>query len=539
MGKKLLVGTTISFLNKNRSYIFLFLIIWYALSYSLIFFIGPSNYSDDFAYTELAYQASHGIFAESQYDMSVRLLVFMPIALFYEVFGISLISSSAWSILSYILTIPIIFYLGKELYSENAGLLAAALLTSFPLINKFATTVTDDTVFMLIASFFMLAILLAEKRNSKKWYFMAGASLAAAPIAGPLGFFIVLAAFVYLGIELIRKKIPANKTAAYFLHGIAIVLLILVLFNYASSGNPIITLTTTFSTIDTPVIVQGLNQNLGFYPDIMFPYNLVSTLWGDIRTLNINPVNILMQLYAVNYNSVGFYYYIFLVSALYLVLKREKSTYFLLFWFTAIFLLFEFGPAVVKLNPFQYIFTNRLDRYLLVIAAPLVLTISISALRAVEKGKSIMRRAPGAIISFLGIVFLISTAITPGLIWYNMFAYGKYDLVTIATYLSGLPSNTPIYFVAGFPIEVFMYYNNVSRFYGYDNIQNCSEIPGGSYIIVPKYIEMDSLNYTPNPERYCPYWRLVLYPKDNVSYPAFITQSEAPLGAKLYYVPAH
>ncbi len=538
------MGKTLRSKRVNYKMLLLVVILLYALSYSLIFFIGPSNYSDDYAYTWLAYEVYHGAFAESQYDASVRLLTFAPIALFYAAFGITPLSSSAWSMLSYLLTVAITFFIGKEVYNENAGLLGAALLTFFPLINKYATTVNDDTELMLFTSFLILALLLAKKRNSNAWYLISGATLVTLPIVTPYGLFIGVCAVIYLLFELITRGIPANRTTAYLLYGLVLAALVAMGINYASSGNPIITLTTEVASTYNPVLVNGWGNTLNILPGIMFPYNVYHIVVSAIEQGNFNPWSIWSQVYVINYNEVGFYYYIFVVAAAYLLLKRDKKTFYVLFWFFVPLLLFEFGPGSLRFSPFQYILGPKNDRYLLIIAAPMVLTIAIAALKAIEKGRtkkrriSKIRRIGGVIISVAGLLFLVSTAILPGLVWYNMFAYAKYYVVNISNYLSILPNSTKIYFYNGFPVMLYMHYDNYTRFAAYDAIENCSNITQDSYIIIPESMQVSNLDYTPNPENYCPSWRLVLDPI-NTSYPQYITVAEPYLSAKLYYVPSY
>ena len=110
-------------------------------------------------------------------------------------------------------------------------------------------------------------------------------------------------------------------------------------------------------------------------------------------------------------------------------------------------------------------------------------------------------------------------------------------MIAISNWLSPLPNYTRIYFYDGFPISLYMHYDNVSRFVGYENMNNCTSIKPNSYIVIPKYVPVGNLNYTPNPSRYCPTWQLVFYPRDNVSYPQYVSSVSSYLRAKLYYVP--
>ena len=85
-------------------------------------------------------------------------------------------------------------------------------------------------------------------------------------------------------------------------------------------------------------------------------------------------------------------------------------------------------------------------------------------------------------------------------------------------------------------IGVYMRFNNLSRLRGLDDIQNCTGIPEGSYVVLTKYAKIGSLNYTPNPLKQCPGWQTVLYPRTNQNYSSAITGYAYPFRAVLYYV---
>jgi len=96
-------------------------------------FLGvPSFYGDDTAYLGEAYFVLAGIFYESPYIFSVRLLQIYPIALFYTLFGVSMLTSSLWDIISFIGSIVIAFLIGRKLHSSTVGLIAALSLAFIP-----------------------------------------------------------------------------------------------------------------------------------------------------------------------------------------------------------------------------------------------------------------------------------------------------------------------------------------------------------------------------------------------------------------------
>jgi hypothetical protein len=521
-------------------YLLLAGIVIYAIVYSLAFVGGPSFYGDDTVYLGLAHDVLSGSFQQGPFIFSVRILQFLPIAFFYALFGVNLYTSSAWDILSFALSIIVAFFIGRELYDYKAGLFAALLLAFFPMAAELAPTVSDDIPLMFLTSLAMLFLILAQKNSSKRFYALSGVALVASPLVTPEGIIIIIVAFLYLIIEFARKKI--KKSAAYVIIGMLTAGVMLMLFNMVTSQNPFVTITTNthfYSAVGQPNTIPSTNTDLNFYPQTMFPYSLISIISSSLQSHQINPISIWQRIYVVNYNQSGFYFYALVLAALYLIIRKERRAYFALFWFVLGFLYLEFGPMHVSLAPFQYLLAYRLQRFLLLLGVPLVVVIGIAMSKAIGTNKNAKLYAAVVFVA-LALLFLISTSIPLNLFQYTMLAYERYDQLTIANYLSALPNTTKIYRMSGFSnIDSYMKFNNLSRLYAYDSISNCSKIPAGAYVIIPKYIEVFNLAYTPNPERYCPNWKLVLFPQYPVNVSSDISSAAQPFGAKLYLVPGN
>ncbi|MGC8699965.1 MAG: hypothetical protein ACP5RK_03140, partial [Candidatus Micrarchaeia archaeon] len=131
-------------LLKRADLIVLAIIVAYSIFYSVRFLGGPSFYGDDTAYLGEAYFVTQGIFHESPYIFSVRILQFYPIAFFYWLFGVNLITDSLWDIIAFVGSIIIAFYIGKLLLDSKAGILAALSLAFLPNVAMLAPTVSDD-----------------------------------------------------------------------------------------------------------------------------------------------------------------------------------------------------------------------------------------------------------------------------------------------------------------------------------------------------------------------------------------------------------
>jgi len=572
------------------------IIVAYALIYSIVYIGGPSFYGDDTAYLGLAGFVIQGIFHESPYIFSIRLLQFMPIAFFYELFGVSMITSSAWDIISFIGSIILAFYIGKILYDSKAGLIAALSLAFIPNVAMLASTISDDITSMFFVGLVIAFILYGSKKNSKLYFFLAGAFLVGSILVTPEAFLINLAVVLFVIVEILRKRIKVNKAFLFSILGIIVAGILLMAYNQINSGNALITLSLSnsfYSTVGSKNTIPSTNIDPRFYLNTMFPYSL----FNAIKSGNIN-FN-----YIVNSYSGFFFYAIFILlfiipiiaikskkmKVLYTVVVLAISIYYLnylvpvqnsfactsssispscpisLFYLTFIpiivllielfslkknpiyaplfififgLILLTYGPMHVSLSPFTYLIVYRLERFLAVMGIPIVLIMGIGFSELIDYSKNWKVKLPVIIILAVVIVFLLYTSLRINMFAYNTLAYERYDQLAIANYLMHYPSTTKIYFASGFSnVPIYMKFDNLSRFLAYDNIENCKSIPNGTFVIIPKYMQMFNLNYTPNPRKYCPYWQLILNPQYPYYYNSTIVGEAMPFGAKLYYVP--
>ncbi|MDE1846218.1 MAG: glycosyltransferase family 39 protein [Candidatus Micrarchaeota archaeon] len=538
-GHKAHVGVAHASTDRNYLIALVFLLL-FALLYSIAFVGGPSFYGDDTVYANLAYYAVHGSFTQSPFIFSVRLLNIYPTALFYYLFGINLYTDSAWDIVSFLGMIVVAYFLGKELHSNLAGILSATLIAFFPLIVQISATISDDIPLAFVSSLAMLALLYGQRKSSKAWYFIAGVLLIATPLVTPEGFIVIITAAAYLLVELARKKISLNGELPFLGYGAAAALILLFCFNFITSGNPLITFTTNsnfYSAVGQQNTIPSTNTDPMFYIRTMFSYNILGTLFSNLGAGNFNPLSIWSQIYQASTSTAGLYFYALVIAAIYLVLARERRAYFALFWFMASFLYLEFGPMHISLSPFSYLLTYRLDRFLTIIAVPLVAVLGVAFARMMVDTRKAWK-AVGTTLAGAAFFILILTALPINLYWHQSLYAATYDQIAMGQFLSALPSSTPVYFTGAFSnVLVYMQFSNMSRFVAYDQIKNCSKIPAGSYVLIPKYSTVFGLPYTPNPLVQCPSWRLVLSPKIPLNLSQSIIGPAAPFRGDVYFVP--
>src|SRR3989338_3594766 len=146
--------------------IILAIILLLALIIRLIFFQG-TDASDSLKNTRYAYDISKGVFPTDESQGNFRIGLFIPVSILYIVFGVNELSSAAFPLAASLFGIVLIFLFGKLLFNEKIGLVAAFLLSIFPLDVLYATRLMSDLpsgVFSALSIYFFLK---AEKTDKK------------------------------------------------------------------------------------------------------------------------------------------------------------------------------------------------------------------------------------------------------------------------------------------------------------------------------------------------------------------------------------
>ena len=140
--------------NKPITYLIIILVI--AITLRIVFYTGV-NFNDDLVYLNFAHDITTGKFHPHPYIFATRLLMQYPIAFFFLLFGVSEFSATLYLILASLGTIIFTYLIGKELFNNLTGLLAALLLAFLPLDIIYSTTITPDvpTAFYLAASVYL------------------------------------------------------------------------------------------------------------------------------------------------------------------------------------------------------------------------------------------------------------------------------------------------------------------------------------------------------------------------------------------------
>jgi 4-amino-4-deoxy-L-arabinose transferase-like glycosyltransferase len=324
----------------SNKYLWLMLIILsIATAVRIIFFIG-FGLGDDPVYAKIVNSITHGGLQalNLNYGVYYRVGLFLPIQLFFSIFGINDFSFVLYPFLASLGSIIVIYFIGKELFGKETGLIAAILLALCPFDAVFASTMTVD----IITSFFTaLCVLLFLKGN-------------ACPGRKYILYFVLSAVFLFYSYLI---KIPSY---------LILCCLIIVSFSKIKSfkrhlvfyGSAVILLLLSF-VADRFLTGDYLNRSHTLLAQCAQPS------W-DVRILYEYPNWMFKRMYDGSM-LFGYYFYLTFPALVYISITRLKQALPVLMWLLVLFLIMEFIPLKFEL---PYKPSPRFSRYLHAILIP-------------------------------------------------------------------------------------------------------------------------------------------------------------------------
>jgi 4-amino-4-deoxy-L-arabinose transferase-like glycosyltransferase len=348
-----------------------------ALAMRLIFFNGL-NWDDDPDYVYRAYLVKTGqnfIFTDNN---GFRIGTYYPAALFYALFGINDFSCGAYALVVSLLSVAVIYKLGKLLFNPRTGLIAALLLAFYPLDVELASRLMPDG---LLAGFTLFAVYCLYRGdeinlNSEStalespWSYIAcGLLLGWCTMVNMSAVVIILYAAIYFIISLIAFR---NKlTRAGFVKGlwriVALRYVLLVggfLFVVVIEGACYYKVTGDFffkyhNTLSHYAGEHGFCRDLTMYPRIMFHLNSLGKF----------------QFQGIEYSYYGFYYIIALCAFIYGLFTWKRTTCCITLWLFTVFAYLQWGSmSFTHYTPF-----HRLPRHLSLATPAMILCIAYCA----------------------------------------------------------------------------------------------------------------------------------------------------------------
>ncbi len=167
---------------KTAGPVALLLILSGAAVVRLVFFTGYHGY-DDVYYIRRAFELSNGHLTPPTSHWAARIGLVGPTALFYRTLGVTPFSTIAFPFLCSLLAVGVAFALGRRLYDQRTGLIAALLLAFLPMDVIFASMLFPTEPAMLFSGVGLGCFILAERERRPALSLASGVSLGLAALA--------------------------------------------------------------------------------------------------------------------------------------------------------------------------------------------------------------------------------------------------------------------------------------------------------------------------------------------------------------------
>ena len=467
---------------EKKAGLMLIAIVVVGLAISTFFFYGPSMIDgiDNYIYTDSAHSLLSGHF-NAMGVLPERYILIGGIAFFFLLFGYNQASAAMFGELCFILTIVAIYLIGKDLYSTNAGLIAAFLYSIFPMAVIYAPNVSDSIPMAFFATVSVLFAIRATKireRYFKIYSVLAGFFMVSSYLVTPETVVIIpVVFFVFIMNYRSARKIMKLSITFLFI-GILLAGLLIAILGLETNGN-LLSLITTVTNFYAQSY-SGLQSP--FYMNIktLFPYSILSTM------RNGNFLAAFEELFSNIFSDYGFYYtfglfgYVAAFFAIILLLQPRHRAAIPLFWFIFVLLYLSFGPASLT----KYVFMPQLPRYLLLLSPAAMLIISFGFLTLVEELRkhNIAKMLVELLFVILVLILLANSIVLIKGMAYSQFKY-VYPLINVGNFLISqyeADPNITVYGDGSFPLGIYTEYKiPIMRVPA-----ECSQINHNSLIVV-------------------------------------------------------
>ncbi len=254
-------------LSARSTYLILAGIVAFAAIVRQLMFVGLVRL-DMIRYVELSNHVLEGgsLFDEQVFYASSRLTLIGPLLVSNWIAGFGEHVSTAWPFLLSLGFVVVAFFLGRELYDERIGLLAALGASLAPIEIEQATQLLPDPIEAFFVPLAILCGVLAITRDKhwRWWAFAAGASVG-------LAYFTRVNAILFVVGVLATGLIldpPKWKRSLFSLVGLAAVLAAAAAIFYVLSGDPLVDWTRTsefYSTYSDTGFIERASTFIAFF----------------------------------------------------------------------------------------------------------------------------------------------------------------------------------------------------------------------------------------------------------------------------------
>jgi len=261
----------------TKEIIILILVLFTAVVLSYIFYSGPFVYYDDNYYILSAHQMLQGTFRPGGIPFTVETLTIASIAFSFLLFGYGPLQAALPSLVEYLATIIVIFFLVRKMFNGYFGGAASFLYATAPFVVGYTTRSLPDIFTGLTVAIACYYIYEAIELKSERAMFFAGFFIALTMLVKTAGAIIIASFLIGLVYLYAHKKLRKNKRMfAYAFVGIIIPLLIMMLYFYLLTGNPLFNLHSYRGIVNvapTTVFKNIIAFNISINPLYLFNVN--------------------------------------------------------------------------------------------------------------------------------------------------------------------------------------------------------------------------------------------------------------------------
>ena len=307
--------------------------------------------SDPLEYLAWAQRIATGEFELATHHYSTRFAVTVPIAACFRLFGVSVASATLWPLACSLVTLLLLFRLGKRYGDDATGLLAATAFALLPLDIIESTNVLPDPILTTFATLSVCCFLRGfdddlRPGRGRLWLVAAGVCLWLAYSAKIVGALLALVFFLHALTD--RRRLLRLGWVAL---GTLLLLLPELFWYHRATGNWLLPVAAIGEVHEKSVGVQAANANLG--------YRLFKEYANEVLRPN------------EHFGWLG----VPLVAAALLLLPQVRRLRMLYLWMGALFAYLNFGSS--SFSRFVAIPANT--RYLQPVVIPTLVLLALAA----------------------------------------------------------------------------------------------------------------------------------------------------------------
>ncbi len=496
-------------ITKNP-YFYLICILIFALFLRLYLFVGMGFY-DDPTYLNTAYKIYSGVeHIPNKNFWELRAGVYYPIAFFWEIFGISEISSSIFFILCSLGSIAVTYFIAKEFFSKKIALFSAFLLSIFPINIMYSSQIGPDIPFQFLSGLAILFFIYHEKNRkySNIFAILSGVFIGIAYTVKSIVILLIPLFIIYFLIQNLRKKnlkkIFNVKNGFYYFLIPLIFLIIYLVYIQLVHFSIILSIASIILIVlyeiiilkekniknifrkkhvryflillgfliifsihlyhfyevsgewyfiensRSSVLIHGGNENDNYYWYPVEMFALESDLIKDFISIQSAP-----DVKGGYFEGIhdppmfGFLYYFVVAGSIYFIFKRKTDKIFLILWWLGFFFFFEFFIQFYCTQCVDYCVYPRVPRFLTAFSIPaVILAGGLLYFNPKKIKKFSIKKKITYIIKIICIIFLISTSLLYAYQGSTFLRNGMGDIREAAEFLQTQPAKD-IYVTTG------------------------------------------------------------------------------------------